>query len=49
MGDEDGWLELEDSDPYLYGHDGADMRTVSVAFTSSDGRRQLSVAATAGT
>lgn len=34
------------SDPYLYGHDGAAMGTVSVAFTSPDGRRQLSVAAT---
>ncbi|GAB2471060.1 serine hydrolase domain-containing protein [Luteococcus sediminum] len=33
-------------DPYLYGHDGAAMGTLSVAFTSPDGRRQLSVAAT---
>ncbi|WP_420175011.1 serine hydrolase domain-containing protein [Luteococcus sp. OSA5] len=34
------------SDPYLYGHDGAAMGTLSVAFTSADGTRQFSLGAT---
>ena len=31
---------------YLYGHDGATFGTLSVAFTSPDGMRQVSLAAT---
>lgn len=36
----------EDEDPYLYGHDGATFGTLSIAFTSPDGERQVSLGVT---
>ncbi|MGO4958422.1 serine hydrolase domain-containing protein [Luteococcus sp. Sow4_B9] len=36
----------DDANPYLYGHDGAALGTLSVAFSSPDGQRQFSVGVT---